>query len=78
MQSAIEKALDIFVSEKKLFKPHITLGRIRKLKWETLPEVPIIKDDFKVSIPVERVEVFESRIESGKRVYDILESCELK
>ncbi|MDO8529451.1 MAG: RNA 2',3'-cyclic phosphodiesterase [bacterium] len=78
LQSDIEKALDIFVREKKIFKPHITLGRISKLKWETLPEVPKIEENFRVSIPIERVEVFESRMEDGKKVYDILESCMLK
>lgn len=78
LQSDIEKALNIFVSEKKLFRPHITLGRISKFKWETLPEIPVIEENFKISISVEKVEIFESKIENGKRVYDILESCELK
>lgn len=78
LQSDIEKALNIFVSEKKLFKPHITLGRISKFKWETLPKIPVIEENFKVSISVEQVEIFESKIENGKRVYDILESCELR
>jgi 2'-5' RNA ligase len=78
IQEEIEKALDIFVAEKKAFRPHIMLGRIRKLKWETLPEVPKVEENYKFTIPVESVEVFESKAEKGGTAYDILESCELK
>jgi 2'-5' RNA ligase len=78
LQEEIEKSLDIFISEKKVFRPHITLGRISKYKWETLPEIPKIEESFKISIPVENVEIFESRMEKRKRRYDILEVCPLK
>ncbi len=78
LQEEIEKSLDIFIAEKKTFRPHITLGRIRKFKWETLPEIPEIEENFKFSVPVETVEIFESKPEKGGTVYDVLESCELK
>jgi len=40
LQEDIEKELDIFVSEKKSFIPHITLGKIRKQKWEAMKKKP--------------------------------------
>jgi len=78
LQTNIEKSLDIFVSEKKEFKPHIMLGKIDKAKWKALPEKPKIEEKFKVSIPVESVDVFESKIEKGRTGYTVLESCILK
>jgi 2'-5' RNA ligase len=78
LQTDIEKSLDIFVSERKEFKPHITLGKIDKAKWKALSEKPKIGESFKISIPVESVDVFESKIEKGRTRYTVLESCELK
>lgn len=78
LQEAVEKTIGTFIVEKKEFRPHITLGKIRKHKWEDLAERPEIKENLRVSIPVENVEVFESRIENGKRRYDVLEICPLK
>lgn len=77
LQENLEKELGIFQSEKKAFRPHMTLGRIRKTKWEALPEKPIISEKFSVSIPVENIEVLESRFEDGKRKYIVLENCPL-
>ena len=78
MQTEIEKSLDIFVSEKKEFKPHITLGKIDKAKWKALAERPKIEEKLRIFIPVESVDVFESKIEKGRTRYTVLESCELK
>ena len=77
LQENLEKELGIFQSEKKVFRPHITLGRIRKTKWEALPEKPEINEKFSVSIPVESVQVIESLYEDGKRKYIVLENCPL-
>lgn len=78
LQVEIEKSMDTFVSEKKEFRPHITLGKIDKGKWKMLPEKPKIEEILKISIPVESVDVFESKIEKGRTRYTVLESCELK
>lgn len=74
----IEKELGIFVREKKEFHPHVTLGRIRKEKWKSLAEVPIIDEKFSASVPVTNIFLFESRVEKGKRQFDVLEVCPLK
>jgi 2'-5' RNA ligase len=73
----IEKELGIFRSEKKSFRPHITLGRIRKHKWEKLEEKPDISENFSILLPVESVQIFESAEIEGKRKFTIIESCDL-
>jgi RNA 2',3'-cyclic 3'-phosphodiesterase len=77
LQENLEKELGIFQSEKKAFRPHVTLGRIRKTKWEVIAEKTLISEKFSVSIPVKSVEVLESRYEEGKRKYIVLENCPL-
>lgn len=74
----IEKTLGIFVSEKKIFKPHITLGRIRKYKWEALLEKPQIFEKFPAIISANSVDIMASNFGSGESKYVLLESCPLK
>lgn len=74
----IEKQLGIFVNSKKEFRPHITLGRIKKEKWNHLPAAPEIDEKINFVIPVGNVEILESVFEEGKRKYLLLESCPLK
>ncbi|PIU77955.1 MAG: RNA 2',3'-cyclic phosphodiesterase [Candidatus Moranbacteria bacterium CG_4_10_14_3_um_filter_44_15] len=93
----LDKALGFHVGEKREFRPHITLGRIRKEKWRKIlprttecydhlsagrqdksvvrgkPE-PEVERDFKFSVSVNSIELYESKFEKGKRVYYILES----
>jgi len=73
----IEKELGIFTSSKKEFRPHITLGKIRKIKWDELPEKPVIKKDFPLLVTVESVDVMASDFEGDGMEYTIIESCEL-
>lgn len=78
LQKEIEKSLGMFVVDKKEFRPHVTLGKIDRAKWRNLSEKPDLEENLKISIPVLSVEVFESRMEKGRRKYDVLENCELK
>jgi len=97
----LDKALGFHTGEKREFKPHITLGRIRKEKWRKIlpratkhynhlsagrqdksvvrgePE-PNMERDFKFSISVNSIELYESKFEKGKRVYYVLESFPLE
>lgn len=73
----IEKELGIFTSPKKEFRPHITLGRIRKKKWEELEKAPKIKKDFPLLITAENVDVMASDFEGTDMEYTIVESCPL-
>ena len=76
-QKGIEKELGIFQKEKKEFCPHITLGRIKKFKWQELSKTPLIGEDFKISVPIESAEIIESRLEGGKRKFAVIESFNL-
>jgi 2'-5' RNA ligase len=62
----LEKALGMFSAEKKSFRPHVTLARVRKTHWEKLPEYPVIDESLAISIPVDGVTVFESVFVKGK------------
>ena len=77
-QEEIEKALDIFQKEKKEFRPHLTLGRIRKKKWDELSEKPEIEEKMSYVIPVDSVEIFETKLDRAEGEYFVFESCELK
>lgn len=77
LQEKIEKELGFFHESKKVFRPHITLGRIKQYGWQRLEEIPQIKEEFHVSVPVDSVEVIESLVEEGKRKFVTIESCSL-
>lgn len=74
----IEKEVFISSLEKKSFRPHITLGKIRKEKWEALEEKPEINKKFSVIIPVESIDVMASKFSKSGSVYDVIESCPLE
>ena len=73
----IEKELGIFSSPRKEFRPHITLGKIKKNKWDELPSKPEINKEFPLLVSVESVDVMASDFESEGMEYTIIESCEL-
>lgn len=73
----LEKELGIFNSSKKEFRPHITLGKIRKNKWDELSEKPKIKKEFPLTVSVESVDVMASNFEGDGMEYTLIESCEL-
>ncbi|HBP01433.1 MAG: 2'-5' RNA ligase [Candidatus Moranbacteria bacterium GW2011_GWE1_49_15] len=77
LYEAVEKELDIFQTGKKEFRPHVTLGRIRKAKWESLKDKPEIDEQFKVAMSVDNILVMESKGEEGGQEYHVIESCPL-
>jgi len=77
LQESIEKALGIYVTSKKTFRPHITLGRIRAHLWAELPEKPSINRDYPLIITVESADVMASEFENEGQEYTIIESCPL-
>jgi 2'-5' RNA ligase len=73
----LKKELGIFLAESKEFRPHVTLGKIRKEKWAVLPEKPEIDEKMDFSMLVENIEVLENIEEHGKRTYIPIQSCPL-
>ncbi|MFA6383071.1 MAG: RNA 2',3'-cyclic phosphodiesterase [Parcubacteria group bacterium] len=78
LREKIEKALDIFSTSKKSFRPHITLGKIRQHKWQALAELPIINKNFPLTITAESVDIMASEFEGDGMEYTIIQSCPLK
>lgn len=74
---SLEKKLGLFKISRKEYRPHITLGRIRKEKWDALPAIPEIEEKFSVSVPASEIIIFESALEKGKRRFIPIESCPL-
>lgn len=75
LNKKIEEALEMHPQKHKQFSPHITLGRIRKNKWDELKEKPSIEEKCNISMTAEAVLVMESQGEEGS--YSVLEQCEL-
>lgn len=79
LKESLDEKLEIFGRERKGFTPHITLGRIKKNQWRRGESEPdIVLRPIKFLIPVQSVELYESRFEKGKRIYFLLESFPLK
>jgi RNA 2',3'-cyclic 3'-phosphodiesterase len=70
----LDKALGFHVREKKEFQPHITLGRIIKKEWKKISPQPDVEKKFVFSVPVSSLDLFESKLEKGKRTYYVMES----
>ena len=75
LNEQIEMALGMRPQSHKEFRPHITLGRIRKLKWDELQEKPEILEKMNVSMTVDTVSIMESK--GGGAEYVSLEECTL-
>ncbi len=57
--------------------PHITLGKIRTLFWKKLENPPEIKKDLKFSVPVDSIEIVESKMTKEGMEYTMIESISL-
>ena len=75
LNETIEQALNMYPEKHKEFYPHITLGRIRKIKWDEMPQKPVINEKFIVTMTVESVSVMDSK--GGGADYVVLEECPL-
>ncbi|MDD5396768.1 MAG: RNA 2',3'-cyclic phosphodiesterase [Candidatus Moranbacteria bacterium] len=75
LNEQVERGLGMRPIAHKEFKPHITLGRIRKLKWDELAEKPEVGEKMNVSMTVDSVSIMESK--GGGAEYVSLEECPL-
>ena len=69
-----------FEPEKREFKPHITLGRIRQWEFRQIEpeERPNVDEDISLNFEVNSIEVMESQLKRGGAEYMVLESAPLK
>lgn len=73
----IEKTFSSFVTERKSYRPHITLAKIKKSKWLKLGEKPLLKEKLSLIEPVDTIAVFESISLNGKRRYEQIDTFSL-
>jgi 2'-5' RNA ligase len=84
LQNDLERSLSegeiSFEPEKREFKPHITLCRIRKWDFRRfeIDERPQVDEEISLSFEVNSIEVMESHLKRGGAEYSVLESCPLK
>lgn len=78
LQEAAEESAGVFIRRKREFRPHVTLGRVQKHKWNLSETAPFFEEKINFIVPISSVEVMESVIENGQRKYLLLESCSLK
>lgn len=66
--------------EKRLYSPHITLGRIRAWEFKRLEieERPLVKEDISLNFEVNSIEIMESQLKRTGPEYTILNSYNLK
>ena len=77
LREAVEKEFSSFVTEKKIYRPHVTLAKIKKSKWLKLDEKPQLKEKLFIIEPVDTVAVFESLSLEGKRRYEQIDTFAL-
>lgn len=74
LREAVEKEFASFVVEKKVYRPHVTLSKLKKQKWLALPEKPQLKEKLHLMESIDRVCVFESLSLDGKRRYEPIDT----
>jgi len=69
-----------FSPEKRVFSPHITLGRIRTWEFRQIEpeERPAVNEEISLSFEVNSIEIMESQLKRGGSEYTVLESVALK
>lgn len=77
LQKVLEESLEMRYIDKKSFRPHVTLGRMRAKQWGKLNEFPEIEKDFKVKMDVTSVTLFESGSRDGSPDYTPIDVFEL-
>ncbi len=75
LHEAVQQALGMKTEQYKQFKPNVTLGKIRKEKWNELEKKPLIDEKVHIIVPVDYVSVMESK--GGGEEYISLEDCPL-
>jgi 2'-5' RNA ligase len=77
LREKLEKSFQSFIREKKSFRPHVTVFRVKRSKWRALESVPQVEQSLNLVEPVETVALFESTVIDGKRSYEIIDSFPL-
>lgn len=71
----IEKKLGIFTTSKKTFYPHITLGKIKKEKWNELKAKVVINEKASFAVSLDSIDIMASHFNKEKDNFILIESC---
>ncbi len=77
LQKVLEESLNIHYIDRKSFRPHVTLGRMKAKKWAELEEFPEIDHEFKISMDVMNVTLFENGSKEGSPDYTPIDVFDL-
>lgn len=77
LQKTLEESLEMYYIDKKSFRPHVTLARMKAKKWTKLEEFPDIGRDFEVTMDVTNVTLFESGSRDGSPDYTPIDVFDL-
>jgi 2'-5' RNA ligase len=77
LRHKIEEALAGIPTDRKKFKPHITLGRLGRHRPQNAEDFPDISSETNILVPVISLELMESITQKGKKNYYVMESFEL-
>ena len=69
LRNAVAAALEYLTPASKNFRPHVTLAKIRRSKYEALEEKPDFTKTLHIIEPIDMITLFESTTENGKRAF---------
>lgn len=69
LRNQVAESLDYLSPGSKSFRPHVTLAKVRRGKFEALETKPDFSKTLNVVESVDSITLFESTTENGKRVY---------
>lgn len=69
LRNTVANALAYLTPESKSFRPHVTLAKIRRGKYEALETKPEFGKSLHIIEPVDSIALFESTTVDGKRAY---------
>ena len=77
LRNAFEHAFSGKLAENRIFRPHVTLARLQKRRWNELETKPAFPKEVFLSESVASVALFESVSEGGKRKFLIIDEYPL-
>ena len=77
LQRHVVQTLDQFPKDRKAFRPHITLGRIRARAWKETHPVSRSEENVHILLPVNAVTIYESVADGRRHRHVPLEVCPL-
>lgn len=78
LYTAIEHRFSEFSTEKKSFRPHVTLARIKRNRWQNPGVQPVLDASLQLMESVDTVALLESLTLNGKRRYDVIDTFALR